>query len=167
MVWVIRKFQPDVIMLRFTSAGGGHGHHTASAILGEEAFHAAADPAKFPEQLRYVKPWKAKRIVWNRYNWRGNEPTDAEKAALIKMEVGDYNALLGKSYSELAGISRSMHKSQGFGDSEDRGRITNYFEVVAGDPASNDVFDGVRFNLESDRRKQYSARCINTSSNRI
>ena len=143
MVWVIRKFQPDVIILRFTSAGGGHGHHTASAILGEEAFHASADPSKFPEQLRYVTPWKAKRVVWNRYNWRGNEPTDAEKAALVKLEVGDYNALLGKSYSELAGISRSMHKSQGFGDSADRGQITNYFEIVAGDPASKDLFDGV------------------------
>jgi LmbE family N-acetylglucosaminyl deacetylase len=143
MVWVIRKFQPDVIILRFTSAGGGHGHHTASAILGEEAFYAAADPAKFPNQLRYVTPWKAKRIVWNRYNWRGNEPSDAEKSSLIKLQVGDYNTLLGKSYSELAGISRSMHKSQGFGDSEDRGQITNYFEVVAGDPASNDFFEGV------------------------
>jgi LmbE family N-acetylglucosaminyl deacetylase len=143
MVWVIRKFQPDVIILRFTSAGGGHGHHTASAILGEEAFHAAADPSKFPNQLRYVTPWKAKRIVWNRYNWRGNEPSDAEKSSLIKLDVGDYNSLLGKSYSELAGISRSMHKSQGFGDSEDRGQITNYFEVVAGDRASTDLFEGV------------------------
>ncbi|HSE41912.1 MAG TPA: PIG-L family deacetylase, partial [Acidobacteriota bacterium] len=142
-VWVIRKFRPDVIVLRFTSAGSGHGHHTASAILGEEAFHAASDPSKFPEQLRYVSPWQAKRIVWNRYNWRGNEPTAEEKNSLIKMEVGDYNALLGKSYSELAGISRSMHKSQGFGDSEDRGQITNYFQHVAGDRATKDLFDGV------------------------
>ncbi len=142
-VWVIRKFQPDVIILRFTSAGGGHGHHTASAILGEEAFHAAADPSKFPDQLQYVTPWKAKRIVWNRYNWRGNQPTDAEKSSLAIMEVGEYNSLLGKSYSELAGVSRSMHKSQGFGDSEDRGRIVNYFQHVAGDPAAKDVFDGI------------------------
>jgi LmbE family N-acetylglucosaminyl deacetylase len=59
VVWVIRKFQPDVIITRFPDDGsGGHGHHTASAILAEEAFNAAADPNRFPEQFKYgVKPW--------------------------------------------------------------------------------------------------------------
>src|SRR5688572_12436837 len=57
VVWAIRKFQPDVIITRFPPTGeGGHGHHTASAILAEEAFVAAADPGKFPEQLPYVNP---------------------------------------------------------------------------------------------------------------
>jgi len=56
VVWAIRKFQPDVIITRFPITGeGGHGHHTASAILAEEAFTAAADPAKYPEQLQYVQ----------------------------------------------------------------------------------------------------------------
>ncbi len=56
VVWVIRKFQPDVIVTRFPTTGeGGHGHHTASAILANEAFEAAADPNRFPEQLKYVK----------------------------------------------------------------------------------------------------------------
>ncbi len=143
VVWVFRKFRPDVIILRFPSTGSGHGHHIASAILAEEAFTAAADPSKFPEQLRYTKPWKAKRIVWNSYSWSKDPISDQEKATLSKMELGDYNPVLGKSYSELAGVSRSMHKSQGFGDSEDRGRITEYFKHVAGEPAGQDLFDGI------------------------
>lgn len=143
VVWVIRKFRPDVIILRFPSNGTSHGHHIASAILAEEAFSAAADPNRFPEQLRYTKPWKAKRIVWNRYSWSRDPITEQEKTTLLKMEVGDYNSLLGKSYTELGGVSRSMHKSQGFGDSEDRGRNTEYFKQVAGEPAGQDVFDGI------------------------
>lgn len=143
VVWVIRKFRPDVIILRFPSNGTSHGHHIASAILAEEAFSAAADSNRFPEQLRYTKPWKAKRIVWNRYSWSRDPITEQEKTTLLKMEVGDYNSLLGKSYTELGGVSRSMHKSQGFGDSEDRGRNTEYFKQVAGEPAGQDVFDGI------------------------
>ncbi|MCI0444050.1 PIG-L family deacetylase [bacterium] len=142
-VWVFRKFRPDVIILRFPSSGSGHGHHIASAILAEEAFSAAADPSRFPEQLRYTKPWKAKRIVWNSYSWGRDQISDQEKATLSKMELGDYNPVLGKSYTELAGVSRSMHKSQGFGDSQDRGRITEYFKHVAGEPAGQDLFDGI------------------------
>src|SRR5687767_16030440 len=70
VVWVIRKFQPDVIITRFPTTGeGGHGHHTASAILANEAFTAAADPGRFPEQLKYVRPWQAKRVLWNSFNF--------------------------------------------------------------------------------------------------
>src|SRR5450432_1074715 len=74
VVWVIRKFQPDVIITRFPTTGeGGHGHHTASAILAGEAFDAAADPNKFPEQFQYgVRPWRAKRLLWNTFNFGGN-----------------------------------------------------------------------------------------------
>ena len=66
VVWNIRRFQPDVIVARFPTTGeGGHGHHTASAILAGEAFTAAADPTKFPEQLQYVNVWQAKRLLYN------------------------------------------------------------------------------------------------------
>ena len=78
VVWVIRKFQPDVVITRFPTTGeGGHGHHTASAILANEAFTAAADPNRFPEQLKYVKPWQVKRILWNTFNF-GNTNTTNE-----------------------------------------------------------------------------------------
>jgi LmbE family N-acetylglucosaminyl deacetylase len=68
VVWVIRKFRPDVIICRFPTTGeGGHGNHTASAILAQEAFSAAADPKRFPEQLQYVQVWQAKRLMWNTF----------------------------------------------------------------------------------------------------
>src|SRR5437660_6354062 len=64
VVWVIRRYRPDVIILGFSGTPrDGHGQHQVSAILRKEAFTAAADPAKFPEQLTYVQPWQAKRLV--------------------------------------------------------------------------------------------------------
>ena len=78
VVWVIRTFRPDVIVTRFPANGdGGHGHHTASAILAAEAFAAAADATRFPEQLAYVKPWQAKRMLWNAWRRAGERPATA------------------------------------------------------------------------------------------
>src|SRR6187402_1600847 len=119
VVWVIRKFQPDVIITRFPTTGeGGHGHHTASAILANEAFTAAADPKRFPEQLKYVQPWQAKRIVLNGFNFNNN---NASATASFSFDVGGFNPVLGKSYGEIAADSRSQHKSQGFGATSSRG----------------------------------------------
>jgi hypothetical protein len=103
----------------------------------------AGDPSKFPEQLRFVQPWRPKRLVWNRYSFGGQNPSEQEKATLAKMEIGEYNAILGKSYSEIAGLTRSMHKSQGMGVPEERGKHINYFQNIAGDPAKEDVLEGV------------------------
>lgn len=67
-VWVIRQQQPDVIVLCFSGTpADGHGQHQVSAIVGREAFDAAADPTKFPEQLKWVKPWQAKRVLQARF----------------------------------------------------------------------------------------------------
>src|ERR1700743_140399 len=94
VVWVIRKFRPDVIICRFPTTGeGGHGHHTSSAILAQEAFSAAADPNRFPEQLQYVKPWQAKRLMWNTFNF-GN--TNTISPDQFKINVGVYNPIIGK-----------------------------------------------------------------------
>ena len=142
VVWVIRRFRPDVVITRFPTTGeGGHGHHTASAILAREAFDAAGDPARFPEQLDYVAPWKPKRLVWNAFVRQGERPANADK--LLSVDVGAYNPLLGKSYTEIAAQSRSMHKSQGMGAAERRGTSLNYFAHVAGEEATKDIFDGV------------------------
>src|SRR4051812_14399686 len=104
VVWVIRKFQPDVIITRFPTTGeGGHGHHTASAILANEAFKAAADPKRFPEQLAFVKPWQAKRIFWNTFNFGSTNTTSADQ---YHFDVGGFNPILGKSYGEIAAESR-------------------------------------------------------------
>ncbi len=143
VVWVIRRFRPDVIITRFPSTGeGGHGQHTASAILAREAFDAAGDATRFPEQLRYVKVWKPKRLLWNVFSRGGERPKDADKMP-SSADVGAYNALLGKSYTEIAAQSRSQHKSQGFGSAERRGTSVNYFAHLAGEEARSDIFDGV------------------------
>lgn len=144
VVWVIRKFQPDVIITRFPTTGeGGHGHHTASAILANEAFIAAADPDRFPAQLKYgVSPWQAKRIVWNTFNFGGTNTTRDDQ---YKMDVGGYNPLLGKSYGEIAATSRSQHKSQGFGVPATRGEALEYFKATQGDQPVNDLMDGVEW----------------------
>lgn len=142
VVWVIRSFQPDVIVTRFPVDGqGGHGHHTASAILAEEAFMAAADPSRFPEQLTLVKPWQARRIVWNVFR-PANAPRDTAPNR-VRVDVGAYDPLLGRSYTELAGESRSQHRTQGFGSAERRGTFENSFEHRAGERATTDLFDGV------------------------
>lgn len=145
VVWAIRRFQPDVIITRFPITGeGGHGHHTASAILAEEAFTAAADPAKFPDQLVYVKPWQAKRIFWNRFSFgRPIDPSDPSVANSLRIDLGTYNTLLGRAYTEIAAESRSQHKSQGFGSAERRGTVINYYNLRFGEPATSDLFEGV------------------------
>ena len=143
VVWVIRRFRPDVVVTRFpTDARGGHGHHQASAILAKEAFRAAADPKRFPEQLRWVKPWQAKRIVWNAFR-PDTTKRDQALPPLLTLDLGAYNALVGKSYTELSALSRSMHKSQGFGAAERRGPVPNLFEHMDGELAANDLLDGV------------------------
>ena len=142
VVWVIRRFQPDVIITRFPEdARAGHGHHSGSAVLAHEAFRAAADPNAFPEQFKLgVKPWKVKRIMWNTFNFGGNNTTSNDQ---LKIDVGGYNAVVGKSYGEIAAESRSQHKSQGFGVPAGRGIALEYFTPVEGDAAKNDIMDEV------------------------
>jgi len=141
VVWVIRKFQPDVVITRFPTTGeGGHGQHTASAILANEAFTAAADPHRFPEQLKYVQPWQPKRILWNTFNFGGTNTVTPDQ---FRVDVGGYNPLLGKSYGEIAAESRSQHKSQGFGVPASRGESFESFKTMAGSAPVNDLMDDV------------------------
>jgi LmbE family N-acetylglucosaminyl deacetylase len=143
VVWVIRKFQPDVIITRFPEdSRAGHGHHSASALLAHEAFAAAADPTRFPGQFKFgVKPWKAKRILWNTFNFGRDFNTTSEDQ--LKIDVGGYNPILGKSYGEIAAESRTNHKSQGAALTPARGQSLEYFSLVAGDPAHTDPMDDV------------------------
>jgi len=142
-VWIIRQYQPDIIINRFPpDARAGHGHHAASAVIGAEAFVAAADPKRFPEQFAYgVKPWQAKRIVWNSYNFGGNMNTTS--ADQFSFDISGFNPMLGKSYGEIGAEARSMHKSQGEGRPRRRGTSLEYFSPVAGDPPKTDLMDGV------------------------
>ncbi len=142
VVWVIRKFQPDVIITRFPGdARAGHGHHAASSIIAQEAYLAAADPTQFPEQFKYgVQPWKAKRILWNTFNFGTVNTTNDNQ---LKLEVGGYNPVLGKSYGEIGAEARTMHKSQGEGRPRRRGSYFEFFQHLNGDMAKLDIMDGV------------------------
>ena len=146
-VWVIRKFQPDIIITRFPrDARAGHGHHSASAIIANEAYIAAADSTKFPEQFAYgVKPWKAKRILWNTFNFGTVNTTNDTQ---LKLEVGGYNAVLGKSYGEIGAEARTMHKSQGEGRPKRRGASYEFFETTGGDIPTSDIMDGIETNWD-------------------
>lgn len=143
VVWVIRKFKPDIIITRFPSNGdGGHGHHTASAILAGEAFNFAGDPNKFPEQLRYLSVWQPKALYWNA--WVPNAENQKEiLSKYISVDLGKFNRLLGKSYSEISALSRTFHKSQGFGSSGRRGETLNYFSHIFGSKADKDIIDNI------------------------
>ena len=138
VVWVVRRFQPDVIVLRFSGTPrDGHGQHQASAILGREAFSAAADPHRFPEQLKYVQPWQAKRLMWNAFNFTPEQENETEQMKnRVEVDPGDYDPVLGFSYGEIAGMSRSMHKSQGMGTFERKGSQKNTLVTIAGDRAT-------------------------------
>ncbi|PTX18166.1 LmbE family N-acetylglucosaminyl deacetylase [Pontibacter mucosus] len=146
MVWVIRKFRPDVMITRFPpDERAGHGQHSASAILAEEAFKAAADPKRFPEQLKQLEVWKPKRLLWNTGVWSFRSQEEFEKYGkeLLKVDVGGYSPLLGESYGEVAARSRSMHKSQGFGAASSRGTSIEYLQHTAGEKAQQELFEGI------------------------
>jgi LmbE family N-acetylglucosaminyl deacetylase len=143
VVWAIRSFQPDIIITRFnTTPGITHGHHTTSAILANEAFALSGDPKAYPDQLTHVKPWQAKRIFFNAYNFRGEfEPEPGKR--YNAMEVGGYDPLLGKTYHQLAADSRTMHKSQGFGSTAGAGSAKDFLEQLGGDSYVSSPFDGI------------------------
>jgi LmbE family N-acetylglucosaminyl deacetylase len=145
IVWVIRSFRPDVVILQFTGTSrDGHGQHQASAILGREAYDAAGDPKKFPEQLKYVQPWHPTRLMVTRRGF--TKEMQKEIDALperVDLEIGGYDPLLGYSYGELAGISRSLNSSQSDGTPRMRGDLRTTLVTLSGPPAKTDLFDGV------------------------
>ncbi|MFZ2493878.1 MAG: PIG-L family deacetylase [Thermoanaerobaculia bacterium] len=144
VVWAIRRFQPDVIITRFPIAGEGGQAHRAAASLAEGAFTAAADPSRFAEQLEYVDVWQAKRIVWDRLSVAPAVETGAAPAGeALCVDLGAYNALLGRAYAEMGADSRSRHQSQGSASAVQRGTQLNCFEHRGGDPATTDLFDGI------------------------
>jgi len=144
LVRVYRTFRPDIVITRFSPAPPNHGHHTASAILAREAFDAAADPARFPEQLGALRPHQPARLLENKSHWRLREDEDLTR--FQRLDVGTFNPLIGLSWGEIAAASRTMHKSQGFGAAPQFGPILEYFEPVAGAPAEGaDPLDGLDF----------------------
>ena len=144
VVFAIRTVKPDIIITRFSlEPGKTHGHHTASAMLGVEAFDIAGDAAKYPEQLSLLSPWQPHRIVWNSSKWFYNDDAKLLANKPITLDCGNYNPILGKSYNEISAESRSMHKSQGFGSMGVRGSNVEYFEHLKGPKAEKDILEGI------------------------
>jgi LmbE family N-acetylglucosaminyl deacetylase len=150
MVLAIRKFQPDIIINRFNhrTPGTTHGHHTASAILGLEAFDLSADKTAFPEQLKHYNAWQPKRIFFNTSWWfYGSQEAfeAADKSNLVQLKTGTYYPSLGLSNGEIAALSRSKHQSQGFGNTGTRGEETEYLELLKGDMPTDpaNLFEGI------------------------
>ena len=150
VVKVIREFKPDVIVNRFDhrTPGRTHGHHTTSAILSVDSYDKASDPDYQSDLLGHLEPWQTQRIFFNTSWWfygsRANF-AEADKSNLLSVDVGVYYKNLGLSNSEIAALSRSMHKSQGFGSTGTRGTRNEYLELVKGElPADKtNLFEGV------------------------
>ncbi len=150
VVWAIRKWQPDIIVNRFSHDSGRrtHGHHNSSAMLSYEAFDLAGDNTVYPEQLKYVDPWQPKRLFFNTSWWfYGSQDKfkEADKSKMLAVDVGVYYPQLGMSNSEISAESRSMHKSQGFGRTGTRGRSMEYLQLLKGDMPQNEgaLFEGI------------------------
>ena len=147
IVRVIRTFRPDVLITRFSPQGGGHGHHTASAVLAVEAFKLAGDSEAFPEQLTVLTPWQPKRILQNGGGF-GRGGGGGAAAGSVRIEIGGNDPASGEPLAAIAGRSRSMHKSQGFGNFGGGGGgggapRTESFTLLGGEPATKDIMDGV------------------------
>lgn len=150
VVRAIRTFKPDVIINRFNhrNPGSTHGHHTASAMLSSEAFDLVGDATKFPETAITYGSWQPKRLLFNTSWWfYGSKEKfeKADKSNLVSVETGNYYPALGLSNGEIASLSRSMHKSQGFGSTGTRGKQTEYLEFLKGEfpQDTTNIFDGI------------------------
>lgn len=149
VVRTIRKFKPDIIINRFDhrSPGSTHGHHTASAMLGMEAFDLANTSSKFPKSAGKYGVWKPQRLFFNTSWWfYGSKEKfeKADKSKHVSVEIGSFFPTLGLSNGEIASLSRSMHQSQGFGNTGSRGSETEYLELLKGSKPENDnLFEGI------------------------
>ncbi len=138
VVRVIREFRPDVIVTRFPpEPGGTHGHHTASTVLALEAFKLAGDPKAFPEHCGNKLPVAAQAHFLEQFpRAHGSTPP-------LRLDIGGYLPLLGESVGEISALSRSSHRSQGYGSIASYGSRMDDFQPLDGKPAGKDLFDGI------------------------
>jgi LmbE family N-acetylglucosaminyl deacetylase len=157
MVRVIRSFRPDVLVARFSGTDrDGHGHHQASSILTREAFRAAADPNRFPEQIAEgLHPWQAKKLYIGNVCGFGAQTCPAENYT-VRLNVGEQNPRLGMSYIQFALEGLRHQLSQGAGGwSADPGPRYTYYKLLDSvlpattdkDGHEQDFFDGIDTSL--------------------
>ncbi|MGH9644910.1 MAG: PIG-L family deacetylase, partial [Terriglobales bacterium] len=132
IVRVVRTFRPDVLIARFSGTErDGHGHHQASAILTKEAFRAAADPNRFPEQIKEgLQPWQPKKLYIGNVCGFGASTCDAANYT-VKMNTGKEDPLLGDSYVRFAIEGLRHQRSQALGGvSLPKGDRFAYYKLV-------------------------------------
>jgi len=157
MVRVIRTFCPDVLVARFSGTErDGHGHHQASSILTREAFRAAADPKRFPEQLvQGLRPWQAKKLyIGNVCGFGAMTCPDANWT--VKLNTGEPSEDLGGSYVQFAmqGLRHQLSQGAANWNVDPGDRFTFYKLVDSIEPAKldkdgheKDFFDGIDTSL--------------------
>src|ERR1700716_1319997 len=153
IVRVIRTFRPDFLVARFSGTDrDGHGHHQASAILTKEAFRAAGDPKRFPEQIAEgLQPWQPEKVYIGNVCGFGASTCDAANYT-VKLNTGKEDPLLGESYVQFA-IEGLLHqRSQALGGvSIPKGDRFAYYRLVDSVVESpkdsegheQDFFDGI------------------------
>jgi LmbE family N-acetylglucosaminyl deacetylase len=157
MVRVIRTFRPDVLVPRFSGTDrDGHGHHQASSILAREAFRAAADPNRFPEQIKEgLQPWQPKKLYIGNVCGFGAQTCPAENYT-VKLNTGEPNPRLGMSYIQFALEGLRHQLSQGVGGfSVDPGPRYTFYKLLDSvlpstldkDGHEQDFFDGIDTSL--------------------
>src|SRR5580700_4336843 len=132
MVRVVRTFRPDVLVARFSGTDrDGHGHHQASAILTKEAFRAASDPKRFPEQLAEgLQPWQPKKLYIGNVCGFGAMTCDAANYTL-RLNTGVVDPVLGTSYIQFAMQGLRHQQSQGAANwTVDPGDRFTYYKLV-------------------------------------
>lgn len=143
---VVRAFKPHVIISVFTGTPrDGHGQHQAAGIVAREAYDLAADTARFPRTATAGHgAWTVSKF------YRGATNMARRADATLTLNVGEYDPLLGRSYAEIAAISRSQHRSQAFGALQPLGVRFDYVQreaarVPAPDDAKDErsMFDGI------------------------
>ena len=149
----IRTIRPDVVAGFLCGGQGGGLHHQASAQLTREAVAAAADPSKYPEQIKEgLRPWRAARYFCT--DERSFAPQPPRGPDLLTPDVSSFDPVLGRSYAELGLEARSMHKCQGTsqllllpGQSQNRTYRLQDSRLDAGNAAPKDLFDGIDTSL--------------------
>jgi LmbE family N-acetylglucosaminyl deacetylase len=153
MVRVIRTFRPDVLVARFSGTDrDGHGHHQASAILTKEAFRAAGDPKRFPEQLKEgLEPWQPKKLYVGNVCGFFASSCDAANYT-VRLNTGKEDPVLGTSYIQFAmkGLRHQLSQGSGSWTIEPGDRFTHYklVDSVVDSPKDQDgheqdFFDGI------------------------
>lgn len=138
VVYAIRAFRPHVIITRFPETGDTHGHHLASARLARRAFAAAADPSV---QVMGLPPWQALRLAHDVPQFMaGAGPVEGA----LGVPIAGFDAWRGRSFGEIAALSRSQHRSQGFGTVSERAAVSAQFVPIGGTAAQTDLLEGIQ-----------------------